>query len=396
MSYVCGPALLGMLTLGCATSAPDTQSVGARAGEQTVPPLNGYSPESFAHGTLFWHPALLHDGALMNEVRAAVISDAEHAALGQEGNLPELRIVISINASDRSDEAPPHLSVIGFHRSSRWLLDHGLDAEREGTIEIHDARRFLERRSSHPDVLIRLLQSPSVLRQPSDDAPVAPPLDRYEIERVGTHVLLWSPAFAEGDNALRSQVRGALLEDLDIMHRVIPEHGAQRIAASRLVVNKTTLDRSGRPKRNLGTHVSAEWLSSNELDVKRKGVIEIYDALAYLELRDTQPMALLHEHTHLMMLEADIEIEEFVQSAFTAARVSGRYGSVPYIVTPQKPREAYALVSAQEYVAELSEAYFGRNDYYPFNRRELLQFDALGAAAVRALWEGTATSTPEP
>ena len=39
-----------------------------------------------------------------------------------------------------------------------------------------------------------------------------------------------------------------------------------------------------------------------------------------------------------------------------------------------------------EYFAELSEAYFGENDFYPFNREELKAFDLEGFEAIESLW----------
>jgi hypothetical protein len=39
-----------------------------------------------------------------------------------------------------------------------------------------------------------------------------------------------------------------------------------------------------------------------------------------------------------------------------------------------------------EYFAELSEAYFWVNDFYPFVRAELREHDPAGYAAVEAAW----------
>ena len=40
-----------------------------------------------------------------------------------------------------------------------------------------------------------------------------------------------------------------------------------------------------------------------------------------------------------------------------------------------------------EYFAELSEAYFWTNDFYPFNKAELEAFDPQGYAAVEGAWQ---------
>ena len=47
---------------------------------------------------------------------------------------------------------------------------------------------------------------------------------------------------------------------------------------------------------------------------------------------------------------------------------------------------AYAITNHREYFAELSEAYFGRNDYYPFVRAELEAFDLGGYGVVHSAW----------
>ena len=48
---------------------------------------------------------------------------------------------------------------------------------------------------------------------------------------------------------------------------------------------------------------------------------------------------------------------------------------------------AYALTNPQEYFAECTEAYFSRNDFYPYNREELMQHDADVAVLLEQLWD---------
>ncbi|MDG2351335.1 MAG: hypothetical protein P8L35_00785 [Acidimicrobiales bacterium] len=51
--------------------------------------------------------------------------------------------------------------------------------------------------------------------------------------------------------------------------------------------------------------------------------------------------------------------------------------------------EAYAATARTEYFAELTEAWFWENDYYPHNREELLEHDPLGVAAIKAAWNSS-------
>lgn len=48
--------------------------------------------------------------------------------------------------------------------------------------------------------------------------------------------------------------------------------------------------------------------------------------------------------------------------------------------------KAYALKNQMEYFAELSAIYFVGNDYYPFNRAQLKQYDPQGYAMVQTMW----------
>jgi hypothetical protein len=51
-----------------------------------------------------------------------------------------------------------------------------------------------------------------------------------------------------------------------------------------------------------------------------------------------------------------------------------------------KMARAYVLNNPQEYFAELTEAWFGTNDFYPFVRAEVTKHDPEGAKLLRKLW----------
>ena len=48
--------------------------------------------------------------------------------------------------------------------------------------------------------------------------------------------------------------------------------------------------------------------------------------------------------------------------------------------------KAYALSSPQEYFAETTEAFFGKNDFEPFDRAELKRMDPAMDALLAKLW----------
>jgi hypothetical protein len=48
-----------------------------------------------------------------------------------------------------------------------------------------------------------------------------------------------------------------------------------------------------------------------------------------------------------------------------------------------------AMTNASEYAVELSDGFWGRNDFCPFTREELIEVDKAGCEAVARLWGAT-------
>ncbi len=131
-------------------------------------------------------------------------------------------------------------------------------------------------------------------------------------------------------------------------------------------------------------HVSGDWLSENGfLREKEKGV-EITSAKTFLEWTKEQPFMLLHELSHgyhdLVLGYDDARVTE----AFQRAKKSGRYKEVLHIDGTKKKH--YAIEDEKEYFGELTEAFFGTNDFYPFVVSELKQHDPEGYRLIEMLW----------
>lgn len=133
-------------------------------------------------------------------------------------------------------------------------------------------------------------------------------------------------------------------------------------------------------------HPSAAWLAANGRVVEMERSIELANIDDFIDWSVGQPMMLLHELSHawhhqVVSLSYD---NPRIKKTYDAAVASGIYESVDYY-NGQKLR-AYALNNAMEYFAECSEAYFGKNDFEPFNRAELRNFDPEGWRMVRKMW----------
>ena len=131
-------------------------------------------------------------------------------------------------------------------------------------------------------------------------------------------------------------------------------------------------------------HESAQWLKENGLNPEKAKGVELANLKNFVLWSFDQPLMVLHEYAHGYH---DLKFGfggEPVKSAFDLAMKSKLYDSVSYY-RGQK-RKAYAATNPMEYFAELSEALFGYNDYYPFTSPELAEHDPRGFAMVKAAW----------
>jgi hypothetical protein len=132
-------------------------------------------------------------------------------------------------------------------------------------------------------------------------------------------------------------------------------------------------------------HPSREWLARNGYNPEKAKAIEINNARNFVNwAKSDQPSMLLHELAHAFHDQVLGWNDQEVKRAFQAAKNSGKYLKVAH--ANGKHVKAYALTDEKEYFAELTEAYFGRNDFLPFTRSELRVFDEQGFRTIEEKW----------
>ena len=62
----------------------------------------------------------------------------------------------------------------------------------------------------------------------------------------------------------------------------------------------------------------------------------------------------------------------------------GLYQSIAHVYGGT--RKAYAATNYKEYFADLTEAYFGKNDFFPFTGADLKQYDPTGYQLMQEAW----------
>ena len=144
-------------------------------------------------------------------------------------------------------------------------------------------------------------------------------------------------------------------------------------AVARLQQVPIWLDASHGKLKSAQYHPSAGWLKSNGYNPALAKAVHIPSADDYARVRHhrIQPWSVLHELAHAYHDQVLGFEHPEIKAAWQVFRDSHKYDSTLHIEGGQVRH--YALTDQKEFFAEMTEAYFGVNDFYPFNRAELKQ-----------------------
>lgn len=134
-------------------------------------------------------------------------------------------------------------------------------------------------------------------------------------------------------------------------------------------------------------HPGKDWLKENGRAVEMVKSIEVTNVKNFEFENKRMPYVMLHELAHAYHDQVlgfkDVRIRE----AFERATDSGVYDDVRRFTGRKYIQDkAYALSNHKEYFAESTEAYFGKNDFFPFDRQELKQADAEMEKLLLDIW----------
>ncbi len=133
-------------------------------------------------------------------------------------------------------------------------------------------------------------------------------------------------------------------------------------------------------------HPGAEWLKENGYPEDLVKCVHLPRAADVVTKRNIneQPWVILHELAHAFhdqQLGFDHAEIKLAQEAYKA---SGR-GNATLLYNGKKVKH-YALTNQMEFFAEMTESYFGVNDFYPFNRAELMEAEPEIYKLLHAIW----------
>ncbi|MGC8828982.1 MAG: metallopeptidase [Verrucomicrobiia bacterium] len=138
-------------------------------------------------------------------------------------------------------------------------------------------------------------------------------------------------------------------------------------------------------------HPSVGWLKSNGYEPELAKCVHIPVAAQLPTQRNVreQPWVILHELAHAYHDQyLDFENPKILE-AYERYKQSG-HGNATLLFNGQRVKH-YALTDHKEFFAEMTEAYFGVNDFFPFNRAELMTAEPEIYELLRSIWETNRT-----
>lgn len=132
-------------------------------------------------------------------------------------------------------------------------------------------------------------------------------------------------------------------------------------------------------------HPGKKWLIDNGRRPELVHCVEFSNVEIFPKEVKRMPMLALHELAHAyhhLHLTYD---HPGILAAYKDAKETGKYQKVKR--NNGREEQAYAITNDKEYFAETSEAYFGINDFYPFNKQELQDYDPLMYRVLTNVWE---------
>ncbi|HEX4612487.1 MAG TPA: sialate O-acetylesterase [Urbifossiella sp.] len=134
-------------------------------------------------------------------------------------------------------------------------------------------------------------------------------------------------------------------------------------------------------------HPSAGWLKSNGYSTDLEKCVHIPRAadLATKRNINEQPWVILHELAHAYHDQVLGFDNPRVREAFEAYKKGGR-GEKALLYDGRRVKH-YALTNRMEFFAEMTEAYFGVNDFFPFTRAELRESEPEIYELMADIWQ---------
>lgn len=187
--------------------------------------------------------------------------------------------------------------------------------------------------------------------------------------------------------ALGSRALKLLEAKLADITYVVPADRLAKLQAVTIV-----LDLTHGKLRTMQYHPDAGWLESHGYARDLEKCVHIPEAADLPTPRsiNEQPWVILHELAHAYHDQVLGFDEPRIKQAYERFKKSG-HGDAALLYNGKRVRH-YGLVDHKEFFAEMTESYFGMDDFFPFNRAELMTAEPEIYDLMRTIWEAKAPS----
>lgn len=202
-----------------------------------------------------------------------------------------------------------------------------------------------------------------------------------EIEGWTVHV---EPALIDGEHRMEgSRALAMLANHLQRIQILVPSRPLEKMRRVEIWIehrHPTLKAKSYHPNR--------DWLVENGHDPRLAKKVHIPQARDLLSREQMlkHPAVVLHELAHAYHDQILGFGHPDIIAAYEKAKAGGRYERVLTHTGWKRPH--YGMTNHKEYFAEGTEAFFYRNDFYPFVRAEMQEHDPDLLALLKSLWEG--------
>jgi hypothetical protein len=215
------------------------------------------------------------------------------------------------------------------------------------------------------------------------DAQLPQPLPTSHTKRVieGWTVHIDDRLLVDADKELGEHALRILANRLYDIKHLVPADKVARLQKVPIWIDKT----HGK-LRPAQYHPSAGWLKTNGYSQELAKCVHIPVAADFASANHqrTQPWSVMHELAHAYHDQVLGFDHAEIHAAWARFRDSGKYKNVLHI--SGKKTAHYGLTNPMEFFAEMTETYFGHNDYYPFNRAELQRDEPEVFELLTKIW----------
>ncbi len=188
------------------------------------------------------------------------------------------------------------------------------------------------------------------------------------------------------DQSLYNSVMAKLENDLNYMIEVVPAKAIEATKTTKIWMDYDSETIGGVGGKGACYYQSAGYLVRFNQEIAKVHGIEVFDAKEYLTWKGIVGSVIIHEFAHSYHFRALTDLEDGdVWAAYAGALLKEKYNKVEFRYQPELVK-AYAMTNRYEYFAELSEAYFKLNNYYPHTAAELKEFDPIGFELMEQMW----------